>query len=310
MSFPNEINSRKNYFTGAGVAIVTPFTEEGNIDYASLERIVQNLLKARIDNIVLFGTTGESPTIAEEERLFTLRFMQGLLSSTATKLIVGFGGNNTAVLCDTLKKADLEKVDGILVSTPFYNKPTQEGLYRHYAAIAEVSPRPIVVYNIPGRTACDILPDTLLRLRTDFPEKIVATKDSTGRVERIKELVSIMDCDFTILSGDDCHTLKYMREGALGVISVLANAFPALVKGIVERACCQESKTELDEMDLLLSDMYKALFEDGNPAGIKSLLKHMGLIHSSSLRLPLVEVSKKVQEHIMQAYDQLVAAGL
>lgn len=294
-------------FGGTGVALATPFDLEGKIDYPSLERLLARVLKAKLDNLILFGTTGESPTISPEEKAEVLDFVKVRTKGTSCNLIVGLSSNNTATLVETIRTFDFQNIHGILTSTPYYNKPSQEGIYRHFAEIAKVSPRPMIIYNIPSRTGCDILPKTLLRLRQDFPNKIVAVKESGGKVERVSEVCKLIDDDFTVLSGDDCHTLEFIREGAKGAISVVANAFPELVKEIIDGTLSGDPETlkYVTQLDKVCADLYHVLFEDGNPGGIKCLLKEMGIFSTETLRLPLVPVCTETRLHIKEILPPL-----
>lgn len=289
------------HFRGTGVAMATPFDEKGAIDYPSLERLLDKLLQAKVDTLVLFGTTGESPTVSPSEKKEVIAFVKERIQGSSSKLVVGLASNDTARLLELVQQTPFDGVAGILSSTPFYNKPSQEGLYQHFAALATASPVPIIVYNIPSRTGCDLLPDTLLRLRRDFPTKIVAVKESTGKVERVKELCQKLDDRFTVLSGDDCHTLDFIKVGASGAVSVVANAFPRLVKSIIDEALSSEDKLHLhsEVLDKDCTDLYHVLFEDGNPSGIKCLLKALGIFRCNRLRLPLVPVCSATEEHIL-----------
>lgn len=297
-------------FRGTGVAMATPFGESGVIDYLSLERLLATFIDAELDNIILFGTTGESPTIDKREKEEVIRFVKERLAPLSTKLVVGLASNNTAHLVEIISSFDFTGIDGILTSTPYYNKPSQEGLYQHFAALATIAPRPIIVYNIPGRTGCDLLPSTLLRLRKDFPTKIVAVKESTGKVERVQELVRIMDSQFTILSGDDCHTVDFIKEGAHGAISVVANAYPRLIKRIIDETLSGDEldKAHAEVLNVACNELYHVLFEDGNPSGIKSLLKLMGVFETERLRLPLVTACEETRQHILEVYKKLQEA--
>lgn len=302
---------QKSLFQGTGVAMATPFDEKGAIDYPSLERLLAKLLEAKVDNLVLFGTTGESPTISTSEKREVIDFVKKRIKGSSTNLIVGIASNDTTKLMEMVAKAPLEDVAGILSSTPFYNKPSQEGLYQHFAALAQASPVPIVVYNIPSRTGCDLLPDTLLRLRKDFPTKIVAVKESTGKVERVAELCKKLDPDFTVLSGDDCHTLDFIKVGAKGAVSVVANAFPKLVKEIIDDALSSQSNmlSQSEALDKDCTDLYHVLFEDGNPSGIKCLLHKINIFSHNRLRLPLVPVCEATEKHIIEALHNMHLKG-
>lgn len=311
-SFNNKFSPRgESLFCGTGVAMATPFDEKGAIDYSSLEKLITKLLEARVDNIVLFGTTGETPTITDDEKREVIHFVKEKVNGSSSNLIVGYSSNNTEMLVQMIQKAPLDHVEGLLSSTPFYNKPSQEGLYQHFAALAKVSPIPIIVYNIPSRTGVDLLPDTLYRLRTDFPDKIVAVKESTGKVERVKELCERFDNSFTVLSGDDCHTLDFIKVGAKGAISVVANAFPILVKTIIDDALTKNETllSHAEHLDKDCTELYHALFEDGNPSGIKSLLKQMGIFSSNRLRLPLVPVGCATEQHLAEVLASLHEKG-
>ncbi len=311
MHYPANIQHNQALFCGTGVALATPFTTEGDIDYPSFERLLERVLEANVENLILFGTTGESPTITPKERIEATKFVINRVKSTTTNLVVGMASNNTALLVDLIKQSNFEGIDGLLSSTPFYNKPSQEGLFQHFSAIAEVSPVPIIVYNIPGRTGCDLLPNTLLKLRNKYPTKIVAVKESSGKVERVKELVTMLDNKFTVLSGDDCHTLEFLKVGAKGAVSVVANAFPNVVKNIIDEVLqnvesIPEHALQLDED---CCELYHVLFEDGNPAGIKALLKRIGVIENDTLRLPLVPICTETQKHLNKVVDALHSCG-
>lgn len=307
MSAPSHIDSsRPVSFSGLGVALITPFDHHGDVDFDALAKLVEHVLAGGVDYIVLMGTTGETSTLSMTERKEILDFVRTRLRGRIP-LVLGMGGNCTAALLQQVQKFDLCGVDALLSVVPFYNKPTQEGLYRHYAALAETTHLPIILYNVPGRCGSDIQPETVVRLRRDYPHKIIGIKEASGRVERVSQLVGMLDSDFIVLSGDDLLTPEFMQAGAKGAISVFANAFPRRAVAIV-RAC--QAGNDATPLSAPLSRIYFDLFADGNPAGIKYLLASMGHIPSGRLRLPLVEVSPGVAARLKEEGDELLRLGI
>ena len=291
-------------FMGLGVALVTPFLVDGQVDYQSLGAIVRNIVASKADFIVVFGTTGESPVVTREE-------VEKVLSAVRREvgpnypIVLGLGDNSTQRLIERLSLANSYDIQGILSVVPYYNKPSQEGIYQHFAAAAQASDKPIILYNIRSRTGVDMDPDTVLRLRNNFPEKIVAIKEASGVEDRVTKLASLLDPAFTILSGDDHSTLELIHQGANGAVSVVANAYPAWTKELIDLAGSERAV----EIDNAFAACYRLLFEEGNPAGIKEWLYKMQLINTPTLRLPLTRVSDKLSQKMEQSIDTLMKLG-
>lgn len=279
----------KTVIKGAGTALVTPFTAEGAVDVPALKKIVRHNVDGGIDFLCVLGTTAETPTLSREEQLLVRKTV---LDETAgaLPLILGFGGNNTALMVDSLKTEDFTGFDALLVVTPFYNKPNQEGLYHHYKALAAASHKPIFIYNVPGRTGVNILPGTVARLAAECPS-IVGIKEASGKIEQIRELISICPEDFVVLSGDDALTCDIMAAGGQGVISVASNVFPAQVAKVVHASGRQAAQA-----DAAIAKYFEPLFREGNPVGIKALLSVNGFC-GNFLRLPLVPASSSLLEY-------------
>ena len=281
----------RTIFNGLGVALVTPFTANGAVDFAAVAKIVDNLIEGGVDYILVLGTTGETPTLTTDERKALIRFVRDRVAGRV-KLMVGVGGNCTRDVVATLKSWDLSGYDAILSVNPYYNKPNQEGLYQHFKAIAEASPLPIMLYNIPGRTGINMTPETIARLANDF-ENIIGVKEASGNLEQMEQVQALSPSDFLLISGDDGLTVEAIKRGGVGVISVLANAYPAETKEVVTLAL--EGKSEEAEAKLqALDGIIASLFEEGNPVGIKSLLQLKGVC-SNTMRLPLVSGSEALQ---------------
>lgn len=283
-------------FKGTGVAIVTPFNEDKSVDYNSLEKLVEHLIANGIDYLVVQGTTGESVTLTKEEKVETLAFIQKV-NNGRLPIVLGIGGNCTATVVDAFQSTDLTGVEAILSVSPYYNKPTQEGIYQHYKAIAEISSLPIILYNVPGRTASNILPETTLRLARDF-DNIVAVKEASGSLEQCMEIINNKPEGFLVISGDDALTLPMIASGGDGVISVLANAFPKGFSTMVNSALNSDMK-EAKKNHYKYFEMIHYLFVEGNPAGVKAALKLLG-ITGDTVRLPLVNVSDKTFNKIKE----------
>ncbi len=276
--------------SGAGVAIVTPFTQTGEVDYAALESLVQMHLDCGTDFLCVHGTTGETPTLTIEEKRETRR---RIIKQVAGRIpiMLGVGGNNTMAVVNELKTEDYTGIDAILTIVPYYNKPTQEGIYRHFKAIAEATELPVYLYNVPGRTGVNMLPETTVRLAQEC-KNIVGLKAASGNLLQISRLFDIKPANFDILSGDDALTVEIMKMGGTGVISVFSNAFPAQLKQLVE-AAAQGDFAKARALNDKYSKIFQLLFVDGNPAGAKAALNIMGKCENV-LRLPLVPVSENV----------------
>lgn len=281
----------RDIFKGLGVALVTPFTENGAIDFAAVARIVDNLIEGGVDYILVLGTTGETPTLTADERKALIRFVRDRVAGRVG-LMVGVGGNCTRDVITTLRTWDLSGYDAILSVNPYYNKPNQEGLYQHFKAIAEASPLPVMLYNIPGRTGVNIAPATIARLAKDC-ENIIGVKEASGDLQQMEQVKALTAEEFLLVSGDDGLTVEVVKRGGVGVISVLANAYPAETKEIVTLALnnkMEEAEQKLQALDAFIA----SLFEEGNPVGIKTALSLKGVC-SSTMRLPLVAGSEALE---------------
>ena len=273
-----------NIFKGLGIALVTPFKTDGSIDYAALKRLIEYQTDNGADFLCILGTTSESPCLDYEERAEIKRFVveanQGRLP-----VLMGCGGNNTRAVVKELQSFDLRGVDGILSVCPYYNKPSQEGLYRHFKMIADNCPLPVVLYNVPGRTGINMKSETTIRLATDC-KNIIAVKEAGGSLEQVDEIIKNKPAHFDVLSGDDALTFPMIASGAAGVISVIGNALPREFSRMIrlEFNCEYEPARKIHHR---FTELYSLLFVDGNPAGVKALLHEMGFIENE-LRLPLV----------------------
>lgn len=283
-----------------GVALVTPFDSKGNVDIESLHRLVDYVCEEDgADFVVVHGTTGESPCLNREERD---RVTQEVVSTVANRIpiMVGLGGNNTTELSHRLREMDTNGIDGILSVVPYYNKPTQEGLFRHYAVVAENTPLPVILYNVPGRTSVNMVPETVCRLANSF-SNIIGVKEASGFPVQTDSIIKNGVPDhFVVLSGDDALTIPIMRYGAKGVISVVGNAYPRLFAKLIHLAM-DNKFNEAETIMLKLREINSLLFANGNPTGIKALLYQMGIIDHNVLRLPLLPASEEVYNGLSQA---------
>lgn len=278
---------QNNRIKGAGTALVTPFKSDLSIDFDSFRRLIDYNIESGIDFLCVLGTTAETPTLNPEEQM-AIRKAAVEQNAGRVPLLLGFGGNNTAVMIEKMKSDSFEGFDALLIVTPFYNKPNQEGLYQHYKALAAASPKPIVMYNVPGRTGVNLLPETVLRIVADCPN-VVAVKEASGNPEQIKKLLAEKPEDFTVISGDDALTCELMPFGCAGVISVLSNALPEPVVAIVHDREVSEAVNEK------MSVYYKPLFKEGNPVGIKAMMSLRGQLENY-LRLPMVPASAALMD--------------
>ncbi len=273
-------------FTGTGVAVVTPFRGDSSLDFPALGKVIEHLVTKGVDYLVVLGTTGESVTLNKEEKSAVIDHVIEV-NQARVPLVVGFGGNNTHEIASQLKEHTLEGIDAILSVTPYYNKPNQKGLFQHYKTIANVCPVPVILYNVPGRTGCNLLPETTLELAHRF-DNIVAVKEASGDIEAIALIARDKPSGFHIISGDDGLTIPIISLGGSGVISVLGNAYPAEVSSIVSWALTGKYD-KARNLHFQFTELIGLLFCDGNPAGIKAVLNHMGLV-SNEVRLPLSPV--------------------
>lgn len=279
-------------FAGTGVALVTPFDENLNIDEESLRRLVNHVIEGGVDFLVVLGTTAECATLTAQEKSETVR-MVAEENRGRLPLMVGIGGNDTAEVIRDIRQAKwLTECQGILSITPYYNKPTQQGIYEHFKAIADVSPLPLCLYNVPGRTGVNMSASTIARLSQDCPN-IVALKEASGNFEQATAILKLKRPDLTALSGDDVIVLPLMALGFEGVISVLANVLPGECAKLVN-SVKQGDYPTAQKVHIALSSLCKLLFEEGNPAGIKAALHASGIIRCNTLRLPLTPVSEEL----------------
>lgn len=274
----------RNIFKGLGVALVTPFTTEGEVDYKALKRLVEYLIQNGADFLCILATTGETPCLTTDEKNKIKQLVIDV-NRGRVPILIGCGGNNTRAVVEELKTTDWTGIDGILSVCPYYNKPSQEGLYQHFKAIAEASPLPVVLYNVPGRTGINMKSETTVRLAHDC-ENIVAIKEASGSLEQVDEIIKNKPDRFDVISGDDALTFSMVASGAAGSISVIGNALPREVSRMIRL----EFKGEYEGARTIhhrFTELYSLLFVDGNPAGVKALLHEMGFIENV-LRLPLV----------------------
>ncbi|MBO7300982.1 MAG: 4-hydroxy-tetrahydrodipicolinate synthase [Tidjanibacter sp.] len=279
---------------GLGVALVTPFTATGEVDYPALERLVDYVIEGGVDYLVVMGTTGETPTLTMPERVAVLRAVKAR-NAGRLPLVVGVGGNDTARVVELIDQTNLDGVDAILSVTPFYNKPSQRGLFEHYKYIAERAPRPIILYNVPGRTGVNMEAETTLRIARECPN-VVAIKEASGNLEQITKIIENAPDGFLVISGDDSLALPVMAAGGVGVISVAANAFPNYFSSLIGEQKAGGSQ-ENDERFEQIRPTIKMLFAEGNPAGVKAALTVKGVVENY-LRLPLVPVSDELFEEL------------
>ncbi len=285
-----------NAFKGTGVALVTPFLEDQQVDYPSLERLINHVITGGVDYLVVLGTTGESATLTASEKAQLLKASVEY-NKGRVPLMLGLGGNATQKLIEEIEQTDFYGVAGILSVSPYYNKPTQEGIIVHYRALADASPVPLVLYNIPGRTMSNLSATTTLAL--SHHPNIVGIKEASGNLEQCMQIAASMPKDFLLLSGDDLLTKPMQSIGGSGVISVLANALPATFKTLIEGdvASSQQAANSVLKLNGLM-------YEEGNPVGIKNLLLHLGIIQTDQVRLPLLRASKGLSEKIRLAKPQ------
>ncbi|MDD4068672.1 MAG: 4-hydroxy-tetrahydrodipicolinate synthase [Bacteroidales bacterium] len=287
--------------TGTGVAIVTPFHKQRNINFTSLGNIVEHVINGGVDYIVCLGTTAEVPTLTAQEQMAVLDCMIDQVDKRVP-IVLGMGGNNTSDFVDRIAKTDLSEVSAILSVTPYYNKPSQKGIYEHFKAVAEASSVPVILYNVPGRTSSNISAETCLQLANDFPN-IIGIKEASGNFSQCMDIIAKKPKNFQVISGEDALTLPLMSAGITGIISVTANAFPKEVSTMINLGLKGDFKKAKDIHYKLLS-FTNAIFEEGNPAGIKAALEIMQ-ISQSYLRLPLVKVSKPLYNKIENLINEI-----
>ncbi len=274
-------------FTGAGVALITPFNEDKSIDYSALERLIEHQVSGGIDYLVVLGTTAETPALSEIEKKEIVRFVIGK-NAGRLKIVVGMGSNNTISLVESIKNTDFTGVDAILSVTPYYNKPTQEGLFQHFKMVVEACPIPVILYNVPGRTGVNMDADTTLRI-ANLSEKVVAVKEASGDLGQFAKIIANAPSYFKVISGDDSLILPSVTMGSIGVISVIANALPERLSQLTHSSL-SGNVAFASQLHLQMAEMLKLIFREGNPGGVKALMEMLGTV-KNQLRLPLVPVS-------------------
>lgn len=279
----------KNKFIGTGVAIVTPFRKDDSVDFSSLAKLIEHQITNNIDYLVVLGTTGETPTLSKDEKKAVTNFVIEAVNKRIP-VIVGIGGNSTQEVISKIGKTNFDGIDAILSVAPYYNKPNQKGLFTHYQAIASYSQVPVIIYNVPGRTGCNISAETTLRLAHDFNHQFIGIKEASGNFAQIMKIIQDKPDDFLVISGDDAITLPMISVGAAGVISVVANAFPKLFGDMVRFALAMKYD-EARAIHYKLLEVIENLFIEGSPAGIKAALNILG-ITQNHVRLPLTAVSR------------------
>jgi 4-hydroxy-tetrahydrodipicolinate synthase len=288
-------------FIGTGVALVTPFNENGTIDYAAYKKLINHSITGGVDYILVNGTTGESATTSAAEKSEMLAFAKKE-NNNRVGLVYGIGGNNTAEIIKTIQNTDFNGIDAILSVSPYYNKPSQEGIYLHYKAIADASSVPVLLYNVPGRTASNISASTTIRLSAH--KNIAGIKDASGNIEQAIEIVKYADKDFILISGDDMVTVPMIAVGAKGVMSVVANAYPAQFSKMLKLALDNDFKGATEILKMFI-DINPFLYEEGNPVGIKQTLDILGIC-STHVRLPLAPASNGLKEKLKIAMKEIL----
>lgn len=283
-----------NKLIGTGVALITPFKKDLTLDLESLARLVKNQIENRMDYLVVLGTTGEVATLDKAEKKLVIDTVIKA-NDSRLPLVLGIGGNNTAALVAELSSEDLSAFEAVLSVSPYYNKPTQEGIYQHYKALSEASPKPILIYNVPGRTASNILPETIKRLAQDFPN-IIGVKEAAGDMVQAMKLIAMVPKGFLVISGDDMITLPMILAGGHGVISVIGQGFPAEFSEMVRMGLDANVK-QAYRLHYKIAPSIDMIFSQGNPAGIKSLLHCKGLCEET-VRLPLVKASEELKKEL------------
>ena len=288
-------------FTGTGVALITPFRkQQETVDFTKLESLIEYIVTSGVDYIVALGTTSEAATMTQNERSAVQEFIVETVSGRLP-IILGLGGNNTLSLTDTLNRTNFDGISGLLSVTPYYNKPNQRGLIAHYRTVAEASPVPVIIYNVPGRTGVNLTAETTLTLANECPN-IVGIKEASGNLSQIMEILRNRPAGFRVISGDDSLTYPMLAMGADGVISVMANALPKEMSDMVHFALKGDYKKALP-LHFRMLPLMNAIFDEGNPTGIKALLEAQGFI-TNVLRLPLVKASKQLSNKLATLYNE------
>ena len=288
-------------FSGTGVALITPFRrQQETVDFTKLEALIEHVITSGVDYIVALGTTSEAATMTENERAAVQEFIVETVSNRRP-VMLGLGGNNTLSLSDTLARTNFDGISGLLSVTPYYNKPNQRGLLQHYRTVAEASPVPVIMYNVPGRTGVNLTAETTLTLANECPN-IIGIKEASGNLQQVMEILRNRPAGFRVISGDDALTYPMLTLGADGVISVMANALPKEMSDMVRLAMKGDLKKALP-LHYRMLPLMNAIFEEGNPTGIKALLEAEGMI-TNALRLPLVKASKQLTNKLITLYNE------
>ncbi|KAF5061209.1 4-hydroxy-tetrahydrodipicolinate synthase [anaerobic digester metagenome] len=296
----------KKKLKGTGVALVTPFHKQGTIDFGSLGKLIEHTISNGVNYLVVLGTTGEAATLSKDEKNALIQYVKDQVAQRCP-LVLGMGGYNTQEVINNLQVFDPDGFDAILSVTPYYNKPSQRGLYLHYKHIASASPLPVILYNVPGRTSVNMKAETTLELAAEF-ENIIGVKEASGNMSQIMEIIRNKPKDFLVISGDDGITMPLIAAGANGVISVVANAYPAAFSSMVN-AALQGKMEEARRLHYLLLPLIDSLFSDGSPGGIKAALDCMKIV-PNNLRLPVVKVNKATQNLINSLIAELKEKGI
>ena len=285
-------------FKGLGVALVTPFNQDGQIDFDTLARIVENLIEGSVDFLCVLGTTAETPTLTSDERLTVTKFVIKQVNGRIP-IMVGCSSNCTATAVEQIKQYQLDGIDGILSAVPFYNKPSQEGVYRHFAEIAKASSKPIILYNVPGRTGINMTAQTTLRIAREF-KNVIGVKEASGKMDQIKEIIDNAPEHFKVIVGDDSLAMEAIQNGSVGVISVIGNAIPNTFGKLVHLS--MEGKfSEAAAIQQQLDPLYGLLFKEGNPCGVKAVMADQNKLQNV-MRLPLVPVSDALHNEITKGF--------
>lgn len=288
-------------FIGLGVAIVTPFNSDESVDYESLGKLIEFQISSGTDYIVALGTTAETPTLTAKEQKEIVRFIVKTVDGRVP-IVIGIGDNCTSSLLEKVQTIDLSGVSAILSVTPYYNKPTQEGLYRHFCALSKVSPLPIILYNVPGRTGVNMCAETTIRIAKEC-KNVIATKEASGNLTQIKQIIDEAPEGFNVISGDDAITTDVVLSGGIGVISVFGNAYPKEMKWLVDSALKERTSAAREKMENDFNELFHLMFVEGNPAGVKALLEMKGLANNV-VRLPLVTVTEGTKAKIQTEFNK------
>lgn len=289
-------------FSGLGVALITPFDEDGHIDWDALSGMIEHLVTNDTDYIVALGTTAETPTLSKQEKIDVVRFIVEKVQGRIP-VVKGVGGNCTAEVAEEMRSCDITGISAFLSVVPYYNKPTQEGLFRHYCALSQASRLPIILYNVPGRTGVNMTAETTLRIAREC-SNVVAIKEASGNLDQIKAIIDGAPSGFQIISGDDAVTVPLIELGGVGVISVFGNAFPREMAWLVKHTLRGDAQHARKRMEENFKNLFHLMFVEGNPAGVKCMLTRRGLVRNI-LRLPLVPVSDKTEKLIWEELQKI-----